>query len=233
VLLEVEDIHTYYGRSHVLHGVSIAVNDGEVVALLGRNGAGKTTTLRSIAGLTPPARGVIRFHGEAISGERTHRIARRGIAYVPETRDPFLYLSVEENLRLAARKRSAFSYEQVLDWFPALKHLLRRKGSQISGGEQQMLAIGRGLLTGPKLLLLDEPSQGLAPVIVNTVTSMLQDLKRQALSVVIVEQNLKMALELADRIYVMDSGRIVMETTPGAVSSDPSIVEQYIGVAAH
>jgi branched-chain amino acid transport system ATP-binding protein len=233
VLLDVEDIHTYYGQSHVLHGVSFAVNDGEVIALLGRNGAGKTTTLRSIAGLTPPARGIVRFQGVTISGERTYRVARRGIAYVPETRDPFLYLSVEENLRLAAKKHSAFSYEQVLDWFPALRDLLRRKGSQISGGEQQMLAIGRGLLTGPKLLLLDEPSQGLAPVIVNTVTSMLQDLKRRALSVVIVEQNLKMALELADRIYVMESGRIVMETTPGAVSRDPSSIERYIGVAAH
>jgi branched-chain amino acid transport system ATP-binding protein len=233
VLLTVEGIHTYYGQSHILHGIELAVGEGEVVALLGRNGAGKTTTLRSIVGLTPPRRGVVVFRGEQISGLKPHQIARRGIAYVPESREPFSLLTVEENLSLARNSTSPWGMEQVLSWFPALEALLPRKGGQLSGGEQQMMVIGRGLMTGPQLLLLDEPSQGLAPVVVETVLAMLRDLKRQRLSVLIVEQNIRTALDLADRIYVVSEGRIALAGSAVEMRDDVARVETLVGVSAH
>lgn len=230
MLLELEDVHTYYGLSHVLHGVTFTVGEGEVVALLGRNGAGKTTTLRSIIGLTPPGRGSVRFQGERVSGLKPHAIARRGIAYVPETREVFSLLTVQENLTLAAHHASPWTIEKILTWFPALRELLGRKGAQISGGQQQMMVIGRALLTGPRLLLLDEPSQGLAPVVVATVLGMLRDLKKEKLSVLIVEQSVKIAMELADRIYILGNGRIVFDGTPSELAARPHIVERYMGV---
>ena len=222
MLLEVEDIHTYYGLSHVLHGVRLTVGEGEVVALLGRNGAGKTTTLRSIIGLTPPARGRITFKAERISGLPPHAVARKGLAYVPETREVFSLLSVEENLTLAQKRDSRWDRERILGWFPNLRPLLGRKGSDISGGEQQMTVIGRGLLTGPELLLLDEPSQGLAPLMAATVR----------LSVLIVEQSVKIAMALADRIYILANGRIVFEGTPTDLQQRPEVVERHMGVSA-
>ncbi len=231
-LLEIEDIHTYYGLSHVLHGVHLTVAAGEVVALLGRNGAGKTTTLRSIVGLTPPARGRITFKAERISGLPAHTVVRKGIAYVPETREVFSLLTVEENLTLAVKPDSPWSLARILEWFPDLRPLLGRKGSQISGGQQQMMVIGRGLVTGPELLLLDEPSQGLAPLMAATVLGMLRDLKRQKLSVLIVEQSVKIAMELADRIYILANGRIVFEGTPADLRDRPDIVERHMGVSA-
>ncbi|MBI1957952.1 MAG: ABC transporter ATP-binding protein [Candidatus Rokubacteria bacterium] len=231
-MLEVEDIHTYYGLSHVLHGVRLTVGEGEVVALLGRNGAGKTTTLRSIIGLTPPARGRITFKAERISGLPPYAVARKGLAYVPETREVFSLLSVEENLMLAQKRDSRWDRERILGWFPNLRPLLGRKGSQISGGEQQMTVIGRGLLTGPELLLLDEPSQGLAPLMAATVLGMLRDLKRERLSVLIVEQSVKIAMELADRIYILANGCIVFEGTPTDLQQRPEVVERHMGVSA-
>lgn len=229
-LLEVEDIHTYYGLSHVLHGVRLTVAEGEVVALLGRNGAGKTTTLRSIIGLTPPARGRITFKGEPIASLPPHTIARKGIAYVPETREVFSLLTVEENLTLAANRDSRWTTARILEWFPDLRPLLGRKGSQISGGQQQMMVIGRGLATGPELLLLDEPSQGLAPLMAATVLGILRDLKRQKLAVLIVEQSLKIAMELADRIYILSNGAIVFHGTPAELAVRPELLERHMGV---
>ena len=231
-MLDIEDIHTFYGNSHVLHGVSLTVNEGEVVALLGRNGAGKTTTLRSIMRLTPPRAGRVSYRGRDLAAVPTYGIARAGIAYVPEHRDPFSLLTVEENLMLTASPNSRWKLDDVLRWFPGLGGLMSRKGNQLSGGQQQMMVIGRGLLTGPDLLLLDEPSQGLAPVVVNAVLDMLRDLKRQRLSVLLVEQSIRVALELADRVYVLNNGRVVLEGDAADLRRDPGRVEQYVGVSA-
>jgi branched-chain amino acid transport system ATP-binding protein len=232
MLLELEDVQTYYGLSHVLHGVQLAVDEGEVVALVGRNGAGKTTTLRSIIGLTPPAGGEIRFRGQRISGLKPHRIARKGIAYVPESREVFSYLTVRENMTLAQNPESRWDLERVLTWFPALRPLMDRRGAQLSGGQQQMMVIGRGLLTGPDLLLLDEASQGLAPVIVKDVLEMLHNLKAEKLSVLLVEQSIKVAMELADRIYVLNNGRIAFEARRADLADDPDVIERYMGLSA-
>ncbi len=231
-MLDIEDIHTFYGNSHVLHGVSLTVNEGEVVALLGRNGAGKTTTLRSIMRLTPPRAGRVSYRGRDLAAVPTYGIARAGIAYVPEHRDPFSLLTVEENLMLTASPNSRWKLDDVLRWFPGLGGLMSRKGNQLSGGQQQMMVIGRGLLTGPDLLLLDEPSQGLAPVVVNAVLDMLRDLKRQRLSVLLVEQSIRVALELADHVYVLNNGRVVLEGDAADLRRDPERVEQYVGVSA-
>jgi branched-chain amino acid transport system ATP-binding protein len=233
MLLSVEDIHTFYGQSHVLHGVGISVDEGEVVALIGRNGAGKTTTLRSIIGLTPPRAGKVVFKGETISGLKPYRVARKGIAYVPESREPFSYLTVRENLTLAANPGSRWKLDDVLGWFPALEDLMSRKGSELSGGQQQMMVIGRGLMTGPELLLLDEPSQGLAPVVANTVLEMLRSLRGQKMSILIVEQSIRVALDLADRSYVLSNGEVVLDGRTEDLRHDIGRVEELVGVSAH
>jgi branched-chain amino acid transport system ATP-binding protein len=230
VILQIESIDTYYGLGHILHGLSIHVAEGEVVALLGRNGAGKTTTLRSITGLTPPKKGAIRYQGREIAGLDPHRVSRLGIALVPETRGIFSYLSAGENLSIAERKSSRWQMQDVLERFPALKPRLGNKGHQLSGGEQQMLAIARALLTGPDLLLLDEPSQGLAPLVVNTVMSTIRDLKQERVSMLLVEQNAEMALQLADRVYVIDHGTVVFEGTPERLRADRQVTATYLGV---
>ncbi|MFL6570120.1 MAG: ABC transporter ATP-binding protein, partial [Burkholderiales bacterium] len=208
-----ENVDAYYGMGHILHGLSLRVAEGEVVGMLGRNGAGKTTTLRCITGLTPPRRGEIRYHGRSIAGAPPHRIARMGIALVPETRDIFSYLTVKENLVIAQRAGSRWRMETVLERFPKLTERLANKGRELSGGEQQMLAIARALLTGPELLLLDEPSQGLAPLVVNSVMDTIRGLKAERVSMLLVEQNAEMALQLADRVYVIDHGTVVFEGT--------------------
>jgi len=230
VILDVRAIDTYYGLGHILRGLSLRVEEGEVVTLLGRNGAGKTTTLRSITGLTPPRRGEILYRGHHIVGLLPHRIARLGIALVPETRGVFSYLTARENLEIARRPGSRWPLESVLERFPKLREVLDRKGRFLSGGEQQMLAIARALLTGPALLLLDEPSQGLAPMVVEAVMETVLELKRERVSMLLVEQNAEMALRLADRVYVIDHGAIVFEGTPSALRADPQIATAYLGV---
>jgi branched-chain amino acid transport system ATP-binding protein len=215
---------------HILHGLSLRVAEGEVVAMLGRNGAGKTTTLRCVTGLTPPRRGEIRYQGRPIAGEPPHRIARMGIALVPETRDIFSYLTVKENLVIAQRPGSRWRMETVLERFPKLAERLANKGRELSGGEQQMLAIARALLTGPELLLLDEPSQGLAPLVVNAVMDTIRGLKAERVSMLLVEQNAEMALQLADRVYVIDHGTVVFEGTPAALRAERQVTATYLGV---
>ena len=230
MILEVKNINTFYGLSHILHGLSLNVVEGEVVALLGRNGAGKTTTLRSVTGLTPPKKGAILYKGADISGFNPHLISQKGIAMVPETRDIFSYLTVKENLSIAWRRNSRWQMETVLERFPGLKDRLNHKGRELSGGEQEMLAIARALMTGPDMLLLDEPSQGLAPMVVNAVMDTIRELKRQHVSMLLVEQNAEMALQLADRVYVIDHGTVVFEGTPAQLRSDTQVTSTYLGV---
>jgi len=217
---------------HILHGLSLRVGEGEVVGMLGRNGAGKTTTLRCITGLTPPRKGEIRYQGRSIAGAPPHRIARMGVALVPETRDIFSYLTVKENLVIAQRARSRWRMETVLERFPKLTERLANKGRELSGGEQQMLAIARALLTGPELLLLDEPSQGLAPLVVNSVMDTIRGLKAERVSMLLVEQNAEMALQLADRVYVIDHGTVVFEGTPAALRAERQVTATYLGVGS-
>jgi branched-chain amino acid transport system ATP-binding protein len=201
-----------------------------VVALLGRNGAGKTTTLRSITGLTPPKSGRVIYRGKSIAGLDPHKVSRMGIALVPETRDIFSYLTVRENLAIAERKASRWQLETVLERFPTLKDRMHHKGRELSGGEQQMLAIARALLTGPELLLLDEPSQGLAPLVVDAVMGTIRTLKQERVSMLLVEQNAEMALQLADRVYIIDHGTVVFEGTPAQLRADVQVTATYLGV---
>jgi branched-chain amino acid transport system ATP-binding protein len=230
VILEINSIDTFYGLGHILHGLSLNLAEGEVVALLGRNGAGKTTTLRSITGLSPPRAGEIRYKGRNIAGLDTHRISQMGIALVPETRGIFSYLTARENLAIARRKGSRWQMDTVLERFPALRARLESKGRLLSGGEQEMLAIARALMTGPDLLLLDEPSQGLAPMIVSTVMETIRELKSQRVSMLLVEQNAEMALQLADRVYVIDHGAVVFEGTSAKLRNDRGVMATYLGV---
>jgi branched-chain amino acid transport system ATP-binding protein len=229
-MIELCKINSFYGLGHILHDLSLSVAESEVVALLGRNGAGKTTTLRSIAGLNPPKSGEIRYRGRDICGSKPRQISRMGIALVPETRDIFSFLTAKENLSIARRKTSRWQIDDVLERFPSLKERLNNKGRELSGGEQQMLAIARALLTGPDLLLLDEPSQGLAPLVVNAVMSTIQQLKKERVSMLLVEQNAEMALQLADRVYVIDHGTVVFEGTPAALRADRQVATTYLGV---
>ena len=229
-MLEVEGIHTYYGESHVLHGVSLRVAPGEAVALLGRNGAGKTTAIRSIVGFTPPRAGRVLFEGQAIERWPAYRIARRGLALVPQGRRIFAPLSVRENLLLGARAEG-WTLERVFALFPRLREREGQPGGTLSGGEQQMLAIARALLTNGRLLLLDEPSEGLAPIIVREIGEVLRALKAQRLSLLLVEQNYHLALRVADRVYVMSKGQIVYEGTPAALEAAEEVKRRYLGVA--
>jgi branched-chain amino acid transport system ATP-binding protein len=230
MILEIRNIDTFYGLGHVLHGLSLDLAEGEVVALLGRNGAGKTTTLRSITGLTPPRAGEIRYKGRSIAGLAPHGISRMGIALVPETRGIFSYLTARENLAIARRRDSRWQMDAVLERFPALRERLESKGRLLSGGEQEMLAIARALMTGPELLLLDEPSQGLAPLVVNAVMDTIRELKSQRVSMLLVEQNVEMALQLADRVYVIDHGTMVFEGSPAVLRADQATTATYLGV---
>ena len=229
-MLEVDSIHTYYGESHVLHGVSLRVAPGEAVALLGRNGAGKTTAIRSIVGFTPPRAGRVVFEGQAIERWPAYRIARRGLALVPQGRRIFAPLSVRENLLLGARSEG-WTLERVFELFPRLRERQAQLGGTLSGGEQQMLAIARALLTNGRLLLLDEPSEGLAPLIVREIGTTLQALKAQRLALLLVEQNYHLALRVADRVYVMNKGQIVYQGTPAGLQADEEVKRRYLGVA--
>jgi len=229
-MLEIDGLHTYYGESHILHGVSLRVGAGETVALLGRNGAGKTTLMRSIIGFTPPREGRIVLEGEAIHAWPPHRISRRGVALVPQGRRIFSPLSVRENLLLGARA-DAWTLERVFELFPPLRERAEQSGGTLSGGEQQMLAIARALLTNGRLLLLDEPSEGLAPIIVREIGRVVKGLKSERLSILLVEQNYHLALQVADRVYVMSKGQIVYEGTPQGLEADDEIKRRYLGVA--
>ena len=228
--LVVEGVHAYYGESHILHGVSLRVGAGEAVALLGRNGAGKTTVIRSIVGFTPPRQGRVVYDGEAISGWPAYHIARRGLALVPQGRRIFAPLSVRENLLLGARP-AGFTLERIFALFPRLAERQAQAGGTLSGGEQQMLAIGRALLTNGRMLLLDEPSEGLAPLIVREIGRIVRALKDERLSILLVEQNYHLALEVADRVYVMNKGQIVYEGTPTSLGADEEVKRRYLGVA--
>ena len=230
MILDVRSIDTFYGLGHILHDLSLRVEEGEVVALLGRNGAGKTTTLRSVTGLNPPRSGEIRYKGRDIVGLDAHKISQMGIALVPETRGIFSYLTAKENLSIAQRPRSRWQMETVLERFPTLKERMNHKGRELSGGEQQMLAIARALLTGPELLLLDEPSQGLAPLVVDAVMGTIRTLKAERVSMLLVEQNAEMALQLADRVYIIDHGTVVFEGTPERLRGDAQVTATYLGV---
>ena len=229
-MLDVEAIHTYYGDSHVLHGVSLRVAPGEAVALLGRNGAGKTTAIRSIVGFTPPRAGRVLFDGRAIERWPSYRIARSGLALVPQGRRIFAPLSVRENLLLGARA-PGWTLERVFALFPRLREREQQSGGTLSGGEQQMLAIGRALLTNSRLILLDEPSEGLAPLIVREIGRILLALKAERLSLLLVEQNYHLALRVADRVFVMNKGQIVYEGTPAALEADEEVKRRYLGVS--
>jgi branched-chain amino acid transport system ATP-binding protein len=230
--LEVSDLHTSYGMSRVLFGVSFDVGEGEVVALMGRNGVGKTTTIRSIIGLTPPRSGRITWDGREISGEPVHRIARSGIGYVPEERRIFPEMSIRENLLIGRQssRSSDWNEERVYELFPDLEPIADRPGGVLSGGQQQMLAIGRCLMGNPRLLLLDEPSEGLAPMVVVSMLQQLLSLKLTGLSILLAEQNLKFALALSDRVHVMERGEIRYSATTAEVGADDSELKSYLSV---
>ena len=230
-VLQVDSIHTYYGKSHILDGVSLNVSEGELVALLGRNGAGKSTTLRSIMGLTPPRQGRIELFGKDMTGASAHRIAAAGVGYVPEGRRIFGHLSVHENLLVSRQTPGNWNLDSVYQLFPRLHERRNSKGGRLSGGEQEMLAIARALLLNPKLLILDEPSQGLAPIIVQEVMRTVRRMKEEGIAVLLVEQNVFGALELADRAYVLGEGRVLYDGSAAELRADTARMEQLAGVA--
>lgn len=232
-MLQVDDIHTYYGDSYILQGVSLRVDPGQVVCLVGRNGAGKTTTIRSIIGFTPPRSGKIIFRGRDITRLSPDRIARAGIGLVPQGRRIFPDLTVRENLMLAARDKrngAGWNLATLYEQLPQLRAREHHRGDELSGGEQQMVAIGRALMCNPDLLLMDEPTEGLAPLIVREITRILLELKQRGQAILLVEQNLPLALQAADRIYVMSKGRIVFEGSPPSLSQDEEVKKQYLGL---
>lgn len=230
MMLDVQDIHGYYDKSHVLQGVSLAIGDGELVTLLGRNGAGKSTTLKAIAGIVPPRGGRVLFHGKDIAGMAPHRIAREGLCFVPEHRGIFKLLTVEENLKLAARKASPWQLEDVYRIFPRLRERRRNGGAQLSGGEQQMLAIGRALMNHPRLLMLDEPVEGLAPVIVEEIVAQLKVIKAAGVPILLVEQNLEVCMQLADRHVLIEQGRVVYTGGNEEFRRNDAVKDKYLGV---
>jgi len=229
-MLNVDSIHSYYDKSHVLEGVSLKVEAGELVTLLGRNGAGKTTTLKSIAGVVAPTQGRLAFAGKPLQGQASHVIARQGVCLVPEHRGIFKLLTVEENLMLGLRKSSPWQLDDVYRIFPRLKERKRNGGGQLSGGEQQMLAIGRALMNDPKLLMLDEPVEGLAPVIVEEIVAQLKTIKAAGFAILLVEQNLEVCTQLADRHCILEQGRIVYTADNASFLADEEVKDRYLGV---
>jgi branched-chain amino acid transport system ATP-binding protein len=233
-VLELIDINTYYGESHVLHDVSLKVEEGFVAAIVGRNGMGKTTIIHSIIGFTPPRRGKIVFKEKELSTVKPFQIPRMGMGLVPQGRRIFASLSVEENLTMAARKREtreAWSLERVYSLFPVLGQRARLKGSLLSGGELQMLSIGRALMTNPELLLMDEPSEGLAPLIVQELGNIIRSLNEGGLSILLVEQNMRLALTVSSYVYVVNKGMIVYGSTPEELDTNEEVKNVHLGVA--
>ncbi len=230
-MLKVSGIHTYYGLSHILFDVSLAVNPGEIVCLLGRNGAGKSTTMKSIMGLTPPKAGSIAFKGETITGKPAYQLCRKGIGFVPDDRRVFADLTVGENLEISERRRQGkggWDRERVYAFFPPLRPLDGRRAGVLSGGEQQMLTIGRALITNPDLLLLDEPTEGLAPIIVEMLEEKILQLKATGLSVLLAEQSQKVALRLSDRAYIIDNGHIRYHGSIDELREDEEVRHRYL-----
>jgi branched-chain amino acid transport system ATP-binding protein len=225
-------MHTYYGEAHILQGVSLTVGEGEVVTMIGRNGAGKTTTLLSIMGIARARRGAVRLGGADITQLETHDIVRRGIGWVPEERRVLPNLTVLENLRLGmmatAGAGSEQRLEEALEFFPRLRERIAQKGRFLSGGEQQMLAIARGLVARPKIMLVDEPTEGLAPLLVQALTDILREINKRGTTILLVEQTLEVAMALSHRLYVMDQGRIQFEGTPDALRRDPTIQQRFL-----
>ena len=231
-LLEVENIHSFYGHIQALRGVSLVVEEGEVVTLIGSNGAGKTTTLRSIHGVLPPREGKVIFDGEEIQGTPAHEMISKGIAQSPEGRKIFSRMTVRENLEMGAYHRNddiREDMDRVFDLFPRLQERVKQEAGTMSGGEQQMLAIGRALMSRPKLLLLDEPSMGLAPVLVERIFQIIQEINKQGTTILLVEQNANVALEIASRGYVLETGTVVNSAPAEKLRQDPKVREAYLG----
>ena len=233
-LLEARDVHAHYGESHVLRGVSLAINTGESIGLLGRNGMGKTTLIRALLGLTRASGGRVLVHGRDCTNERPHRIARLGVAYVPEGRGIFRNLSVRENLEFAARPphdpKSGWTYERVLDTFPRLKERLALGGQQLSGGEQQMLAIGRALMTNPDVLILDEATEGLAPLIVREIWNIIGEIRQSGIASLLVDRNYRFVLAHTDRALVMEKGQVVLEDWSASLAQRADALGRHLGV---
>jgi branched-chain amino acid transport system ATP-binding protein len=228
-VLEAHDIHSYYGKSHILHGVSLELNEGEIVTVLGRNGAGKTTTVRSLMGLTPPRAGKVEIFGYDTTHWPTHRIAGLGVGYVPEGRKIFAPLTVLENLKVPQARPGPWTMERVFELFPRLGERRSQLGRQLSGGEQEMLAIARPLLLNPRLMLLDEPSQGLAPLIVREVMHVVRRMREEGLTVLLIEQNAPLSLSIADRAYVLDDGKVVWSGKAAELAADTELVARLAG----
>ena len=231
-VLEVKDLQAFYGKSHILHGVSLEVREGELVTLLGRNGAGKSTTIRSLMGLMKQMSGTVQMFGKSVAGWAPFRIAAAGVGYVPEGRRVFANLTVDENLRVPVDRPGPWTVQRIYELFPRLADRKGNKGRQLSGGEQEMLSIGRALLLNPKLLFLDEPSQGLAPLIVRDVFNVVVKMRNEGMSVLLVEQNVRGAVEIADRAYVLDDGRIVYEGPAAEFAKDEARVRALAGASA-
>lgn len=234
-MLELKEIHTYYGLSHVIQGVSLSVEKEEIVTLIGRNGAGKTTTLKSIIGLTPPRSGTIAFKGEDITHLPTHLIAQRGIAFIPEERRVIPNLTVAENLKIGMLKnrdksKNSKLLERTFAYFPRLQERLEQRGSSLSGGEQQMLTIARGLVSDPEIMLIDEPTEGLMPLLVNQITIILKEMNKDGVTILLVEQNVEMALSISKRGYVIDQGVIQFEGSAEELQQNREIQQRYLGV---
>ena len=230
MILELDNVHAHYGKSHVLQGVQFHINDGELVTLLGRNGAGKTTTLKSIAGVMAPTEGTVKFCGKPVQGQPAHFISRQGVGLVAGDGGIFKVLTGEENLLLGLRKRSPWQLADVYRIFPRLQERRRNGGGQLSGGEQQMLAIGRALMNDPKLLMLDEPVEGLAPVIVEEIVAQLKLIRSEGVAILLVEQNLEVCTQLADRHCILEQGRIVYSANNAAFMADEEVKDRYLGV---
>ncbi|MFQ5896103.1 MAG: ABC transporter ATP-binding protein [Nitrospinota bacterium] len=234
MILEVEDIHTYYGHSHVLQGISLSVAQGEVVCLLGRNGVGKTTTLRSIMGLTPPRRGRIQFQGQEIAGRPAFQVARLGVGYVPDDRRIFPDLTAEENLELARRvgggRPGVWTLGKVLELLPVLEEVRTRPGRALSGGEQKMLSIGRALMKNPTLFLMDEPAEGLGPLVVRSLIEVIRTIRDEGVTILLADQNLKFCRRVADRAYILEKGAVQHAGTLREIYADDQIVRRYLAV---
>jgi branched-chain amino acid transport system ATP-binding protein len=230
-VLQANGLQTYYSKSHILHGVDLDVREGEIVAVLGRNGAGKTTTLRSLVGLTPAREGVVRILGHVTTHWPPFRIAALGVGYVPEGRRVFANLTIEENLKIPIQRSGPWTIARLYELFPRLGERQDSMGRQLSGGEQEMLAIARALVLNPKLLVLDEPSQGLAPLIVRDVFKVIRDARQTGISVLLVEQNVRAAVEIADRAYVLDDGRVVYQGSAAELAKDDDRVRALAGAS--